>query len=192
MRLGSFFAAVLLAGTLTQPASAQPLQAENLLVPMPKGFKVGAAGRRPNAQIVEYVPADETVESWSRMVTQQIFYGARGIDPDALPNSMTGGWAQACPGGTARKVHAGAENSYPVSIWMFLCPLNPATQKPENMWIKVISGADSLYSVQYAYRSAATAEMVPPTMSYLKSVTVCDTRRTDAKCPEVSGAPSKP
>ena len=159
---------------------------------MPKGFKVGAAGRRPNSQLVEYVPTGETVEAWSRLITQQIFYGARAMDPDALPNSMTGGWSRACPGGAARKVHAGVENSYPVSIWMFLCPLNPATRKPESMWIKVISGADSLYSVQYAYRSAATAEMVSPTMSYLKSVTVCDTRRGDAKCPEVGGAPSKP
>ena len=51
--------------------------------------------------------------------------------------------------------------------------------------LKVISGQDSLYQVQYAYRRLATNEMIPPTMAYLKRVAVCDTRRADRACPKV-------
>ena len=142
---------------------------------------------------VEYVPVGETVQDWSRMVTHQILFGVHKADPDSLPRNMAAGWIASCPGGGAQKVHAGVERGYAVSIWMFLCPLNPATQRPENAWMKVISGDDSLYAVQYAHRSEATPAIVPPTMAYLQRIALCDTRKVEAKCPDMGdGSARKP
>lgn len=89
------------------------------------------------------------------MLTEQVVYGVKSIDPDTLPNTMSAGWRAACPGGEARKIHQGLEGAYPVSIWMFLCPRNPAIRAPENMWMKIISGQDKLYAVQLAHRRDA-------------------------------------
>ena len=164
-----------------RPASA--LQDENLIVPLPAGFKVGFGTRQGQMQITEMVPAGETVQDWSSMVTEQIFYGRRNEDPKTFPTALDAGWRRACPGGSGQELKNVQENGYPVAIWMFLCPLNPATNKPESMWLKVISGADSLYSVQYAYRAAPTREMIPPTMAYLRQVLVCDTRAAPHPCP---------
>ena len=181
----------LLALLSAKTAFAEPLRGENMLVPLPKGFKMGANSHPKGMLVVEYVPQDETVQNWSRMVTQQIVFGASRVDPDALPRSMSPGWASSCPGGSSQKILGAAERGYPVSIWMFLCPLNPATQRPESMWMKTISGADSFYSVQYAVKETASPELISPAMAYLRSVTVCDTRREAAKCPNVTEPESR-
>jgi hypothetical protein len=95
-------------------------------------------------------------------------------------------WSSACPGADVMKIKDVVERGYPVAIWQFLCPNNPKTGKPENMYTKIIGGNDALYSIQYAYRSALTKEVIPPTMSYLGDVFVCDTRLPDRPCPAVS------
>jgi hypothetical protein len=51
------------------------------------------------------------------------------------------------------------------------------------MFLKTISGKDSFYDVQYAYRRAATAEMVTPAVRYLSTVRACDTRLPARRCP---------
>lgn len=165
------------------PRHAEPLKDENLLAPMPNGFKVGYSTRQGGQFIAELVPQAESVQDWSQMVTEQIVFGARNVDPDMLPQGIAANWPKACPGGEARKLAATTENGFPVSLWQFVCPLNPASGKPETMWMKVISGADSLYSVQYAYRKPAAADLIPPTLAYLKRVVACDTRRPDRPCP---------
>jgi hypothetical protein len=56
-------------------ASAQTLIAENLLFSPPKDFKVGYQSSHDNRQITEWVPATETVEDWTQILTVQIFRG---------------------------------------------------------------------------------------------------------------------
>jgi hypothetical protein len=177
------YGAILAVGALLAAAPSPNPKGEFLVTPIPEGFKLGAMDRTPKLQVTEYIPVGETVENWSRIVTEMINQGVPNADPDGLPTVMSKGWTQKCPGGSARKVVGNVENGYRASIWMFLCPSAPGTNKPESMWIKVISGSDRLYSVQYAYRSPPTREMLAPTMGYLKGVFVCDTRRADRPCP---------
>ena len=49
--------------------------------------------------------------------------------------------------------------------------------------MKVISGADALYSVQYAYRRALADDLAGPATAYLHRVTACDTRDASHPCP---------
>lgn len=159
------------------------LQNENLLTPLPSGFKVGFATENSRVTMHEFVPVGETVDDWSRMVTAQIFLGLNNVDPDRFANRLAARWKSGCAGGEAQKIRSGIENGYNFSLWIFTCPLNPGTKKPENMWLKAISGADSLYSVQYAYRRELSKDLIEPAMEYLRKVMVCDTRRADRPCP---------
>ena len=174
----SLMAAIVMAG----PASAA-LQAENLLTPAPPGFKVGSQGSQGPMQAQELVPEGQTVDAWSTMITIQIHHNLQNVDPEAFASALAGRWKSACPMSDAARSMGGVENGFPVSIWLFLCPSNPQTRKPENMFMKVIGGADALYVVQYAYRRPMTKDLVGPAMAYLRDVKACDTRRSDRPCP---------
>jgi hypothetical protein len=72
-------------------AQAQ-LKDENLLAPMPAGFKVGYQGSNKGLVMQEFVPANETVENWSEMVTAQIFLGRRDLDGAQALGIIEQGW----------------------------------------------------------------------------------------------------
>ncbi len=177
--------------TTSPPSTSSPekLKDENILTPMPQGFKVGYDETQQGfGHILEIVPRDETVFNWTQMVTQQTLARLANADPDLLPSRMQDLWAKQCPGGTAQRLSRFSDNGYPAAIWSFLCPLNPATQKPETMWIKTISGSDSFYSIQYAYTRAFSQEMVSPTLDYLSKNIVCDPRSPAHPCPNLTPA----
>ena len=165
------------------PALAGGLRDENVLTAVPTGFKLGDNINQGQMTMAEYVPTRETVNNWSTMITVQIFHGQGGRDPESFASNLGQRWNASCPNGTSVKVVNAYENGYPVAVWSYECPLNPATHKPENMWVKVVAGADALYSVQYADRAPMSPALIRPAMSYLHQVKVCDTRRADRACP---------
>jgi hypothetical protein len=166
-------------------ASAAPLEDENLLVAVPDGFVSGYQAAQGSMTMQEFVPRGQTVETWSRMVTVQVFHNLHA-SPDAFADNLRKGWLGACPGSQVSKIKAGAVNGYAYALWRFTCPLNPSVGKPENMFAKFISGNDSFYSVQYAYRTPFTAKLAPPATAYLGGVSVCDSRLRDRPCPSVA------
>ena len=171
----ALLAAVLVGG----PALAGKLTGENLLTPLPSGFKLGFS---QGGDFMEYVPEGETVRDWSQMLTVSVYRG-KSLDPDEYSKNLAAGWSKACPGGEATKVTSGTENHYAFALWLYACPLNPETGKPETMTMKSIRGADSFYIVQYAHRKAADQTTVTPEAKYLRGVMVCDTRKSDRQCP---------
>ena len=166
--------------------SAGAFQDENLLVAIPSGFQIGKQGEQGPMIIAEYVPQGETVSGWSRMVTVQVFRNMKRFDPNQFADGIRRSWLAACVGSEVHKVTDGLENGYSFSVWLFSCPMNPKTGKPENMFAKFIGGNDALYSIQYAYRADLTKEIIPPTMTYLGGIRVCDTRLPDRPCPSVA------
>jgi hypothetical protein len=182
--LGPTFALSLIAIALLASSPTAALENENLLTTIPSGFKVGSQDKSTRQAIAEYVPEQESVENWSRMVTVQIFYDLKSADPEAFAGKLAKQWLAACSGGGAHKATSNVENGYKFSLWIYNCPRNPQTGKPENMWMKAVSGADSLYSVQYAYRRDMSDELIAPAMEYLRRVIVCDTRRAERPCPK--------
>jgi len=173
--LVAFFAAA-------APAYAQ-LVNENLLVTVPKGFKVGFQDQKNNMRITEMVPADESVENWTEMVTVQIFLGLK-TTPQAFQDRIAKGWVAACKEGGAHAVSGDAENGYPALVWVLSCPRNPATGKPEVTWFKAVAGNDSFYVVQKAFRSMPAQEQMTAALGYLGTVKVCDSRAPERACPK--------
>ena len=166
----------------TYPAKAA-LENENLISPMPNGFKIGYSSNQGQMMVSEFVPNSETVDNWSTMITVQVFHGLGKVPADDFAGRILSLWKPACPGGDGTKIKSDIENGYSFSLWLLTCPLNPKTAKPENMWLKVIQGRDSLYAVQYAYRKELVKELIGPATNYLKGAMVCDTRLMDRVCP---------
>jgi hypothetical protein len=173
---------LLLLPLLAAPATAQ-LKDENLLVSLPPGFKVGFQASKNGMNMQELVPASETVESWTEMVTVQIFMGRRDLDPVRFLATVQQGWLGACKGSAPSRIASVPVNAYVGATMQLSCPLNPETGKPETALFKAIRGSDSFYSVQRAVRAIPTAEQTARITQYLEQVSVCDTRSPAHPCP---------
>lgn len=185
-------AAVIVIGCTTTVTWGQSLiDAENLLFSPPKGFKVGFQSNRDNRLMTEWIPAAETVEDWTQMLTVQIYRGA-GVDSASFLKGIGKRYMDACPGTTAKGIFTGQINGYVVSMLVLKCPNNPGTSKPETTAFRVIKGNDALYSVQRAWRSVPSDQNLDDVMHGLAKVTVCDTRAADHPCPSFDSlVPSK-
>src|SRR5947209_5567994 len=99
-------------------ATAGVLQDENILAPMPAGFKVGYHANSGGQLISEYVPSSETVDNWSTMITVQIFRNLKYYNPDAWAHALADRWKSTCTGGDAGRSAMGSENGYAFSVWL--------------------------------------------------------------------------
>ena len=175
------FAVAVLTALTFAPAHAQ-LVNENLLVKMPEGYKVGWSDRNAQRLMNEMVPAGQTVENWTEMVTVQIFFGLKS-PPQMFRARMGALWSKACPDSLTAPIAEGVEHGYPTEVWMQSCELNPQTKKPEHTFFKAIQGNDSLYVVQKAFKYEPSADEITKWTLYLKAITVCDSRLPDRACP---------
>lgn len=161
---------------------AQALENENLLVALPKGYKIGFQNKTDRGLISEMVPEGETVEGWTEMVTVQIFFGMRDVTPPQYRARLERLWGDACPGSAFAEVKDGIENDYATLTWSQKCPVNHQTGKPELAWLKAVQGKDSFYLVQKAYRFEPSAEQMAKWDRCLDGVRVCDTRLPERPC----------
>jgi len=184
--------AIVLAGSACAAVLAQSLiDAENLLFSPPKDFKVGFQSSHDNRMMTEFVPAAETVEDWTQMLTVQI-YRVATTDAANFLQGIGKRYMDACAGTTAKGIFTGQVNGYVVSMLVLKCPKNPSTGKPETTAFRVIKGNDALYSVQRAWRSVPSDQDLDDVMHGLAKVTVCDTRSADHPCPSFDSlVPSK-
>jgi hypothetical protein len=177
----------LLVSALFPSASAiadSAMQGENLLQALPHGYKIGYQTRQGQMSMSEMVPSDESVESWTSMVTTQVFHGAR-IPADAFQQRLAANLSGACSSANAVKIDAGEEDGYTYTLWQHVCPLNPATGKPEHFWSKTIEGNDAFYSVQFAFRHAPSERDTNLALRHLAGVRLCDSRIRGRDCPNV-------
>jgi hypothetical protein len=150
--LRALLRATVFGAALCAPPARADLVNENLLVAAPAGYEVGLRKKKKESSITEWVPADETVDNWTEMVTVQVFYDLK-VPPEALMRDLEKRWRGACPGaGEAQTIADGVEHGYPARVWLLDCPRNPDSGKREITWFKAIEGNDSFYVVQKAFK----------------------------------------
>src|SRR5271157_5725092 len=175
----------LIGAALCAPPVRADLVNENLLVAAPAGYEVGFRNKKKESSITEWVPAGETVDNWTEMVTVQVFYDLK-VPPEAFMRDLEKRWRGACPGaGEAQTIADGVEHGYPARVWLLDCPRNPDTGKREITWFKAIEGNDSFYVVQKAFKFMPTKEQIVRWVGYLRNVKVCDSRVADRACPQI-------
>jgi hypothetical protein len=109
MRAAVLLCVFILAAFAASAARAD-LENENLLVTAPPGYKVGFSDKKPNMLMTEFVPAKETVENWTEMVTVQVFFGPKAT-PQQFMDDMAKRWRAACP--DAEEAHTVADAPEP-------------------------------------------------------------------------------
>ena len=81
---------------LDRPAAAAFIN-ENLITTAPAGYHIGFQNKGDDGLITEWVPAGETVENWTEMVTVQVFYHLK-TSPEAFMSNLETRWLRNCPG----------------------------------------------------------------------------------------------
>ena len=136
--------------------------------PLP-GFVVGYQAARHGNSIREQVPAGETFQKWSRMVTTQRFAGgARRTDGNGFLQSMIDGLQRACP--RAKVVYRRPVGK--VAQMRVDCPVNPSTALPETFFARAMPGASDMHVAQVAFRRVPSAQDVAWAERYLAAVTL--------------------
>lgn len=179
-----------------------PIAPERILTPMPAGWKVAYHAKDSRQEVQEFVPAGETVEDWSEMVTTKIF---DGLDRSAKAyNTYTmGRFAALCS--DSKKVVGEPEHrsGYVASLAFIECVTSPETRKRNRFVRKVeflvqlaIKGRDALYVVESAWhtddleapRPTDNADLLNRITSRLDGVVVCDDRIEEKRCRAPTGA----
>lgn len=180
-------AAIALVGALlglTSGKASAKLDGENLLQPLPSGFKIASDQAEGHASLTEMVPVDESVDQWTRMVTTQIYRGLSDASFFArYKDQMKERWSKACDVAGTKPFSDGNENGYATHIWLQVCSFKDKQKKPEITLFKFIQGRDAAYVVQMAFHFQPAKTQLAESVEYLGKVTVCDTRREDSPCP---------
>lgn len=180
--LKSLVAALLV---LTVHSAHADLQKENLLIEIPKDYKLGFETKRENMIIAEYVPIDQDVSNWSDVLTAQIFLGLKPPSVKAFQAVGQGMLVKSCQDAKFMDIWQGQENGYAALVWIQLCPHNEKTKRMELTYLKAIQGNDSLYLVQKAFKVDPPKEDQLKWVNFLKTVLVCDTRASEHPCPKM-------
>lgn len=159
---------------------------ENVLLPLPSGYRIGYENKTPRALIVEMVKAGETVENWTELLTSQTFYNPAARTPALFKAAADQAGTRFCPGFESRVFDEDPENGYPAVAWISDCANNPATSKPEWTFFKAIRGKDALYVVHKAFRFEPNNQQIKEASMYLKGVSACDTRTPEHPCPTMT------
>jgi hypothetical protein len=158
-------------GWLSIAAMGQAAPApERLSAPMPAGFRVGFTATQGGQSIEERVPASESVEAWTRMVTIQRLSGLAALGAHRLLDRMGAMWSGSCPGATVSPVEDAVVDGRAVASFSVTCPRNSQTGKPETMFARAFDGASDLHIAQYAFRSIPTAHEAEAATAYLQGV----------------------
>tara|TARA_B110000881_G_C18539191_1_gene497508 strand:+ start:140 stop:685 length:546 start_codon:yes stop_codon:yes gene_type:complete len=149
---------------------------------LPQNWGLGYKVRQKNMLMKEFIPKGQDVKNWSEMLTIQIFHG--GINRTALDfsNGVKHLWAQACPGANFSKNFTRIENGYQAIYWKQICPKNPQTGKPETLSLKIISGNDSFYVAQKAWKSLPLKKDNDLWLGLFFDIAVCDTTIEKHSC----------
>ena len=154
-------------------AISVPAAADELVSPGLHGFIVGFEAANEQQSIREEVPAGESVQDWTRMVTTQRFAGAATrLTPSDFLGVMARNLAAACPGASASPAVAGSLSGNATARFRADCPLLAQTGKPETFFMLVVSDGEDLHVKQVAFRRDPTAADVQWADGVLASVTI--------------------
>jgi hypothetical protein len=169
---------------LASGSATAGLDGENLLQPLPHGFKIASEQAQGHASLTEMVPVEESVDHWTRMVTTQVYRGLSDASFFAkYQDQMKERWSKACDVADTHPFSDSSENGYATHVWLQVCAFKDKQKKPEVTLFKFIQGRDATYVVQMAFHFQPVKTQLAESMAYLGKVTVCDTRRTESPCP---------
>jgi hypothetical protein len=156
---------------LPGPASAQA--DERLVSPALPGFVLGHSAGNSQQSIREEVPAGETVQAWTRMVTTQRFVGlAARATVAAYARNILASLPRSCPGATASPITGLTVSGRPAARIQVDCPRSAGGQ-PETFILLAVAGTSDMHVKQIALRGGTTPAGLAWGRSFLSGTTFC-------------------
>lgn len=147
-RLGLAVAAALMTA-VSGHAQDQPAADKRVSLPAEANLVVGNQKQQGRAVLVELVPAGETVDTFTRMVTLQTLPDMGKIPEKDFLSAFGQRYAQACPKTNVTEVPMGNEG---VSGLRLDCPRHPATNTMETVFVRAMNLGRDLGVVQITMR----------------------------------------
>ncbi|WP_428245592.1 hypothetical protein [Ferrovibrio sp.] len=194
MRIAALLLFLLLPATLL-PAVLRAQEAppaEQLILPPLQNFKPVYQDNGKDKRVVELVPSNQTLETWSERVAIIVYVGVTGKSPKTVAETLQAEWRKDCGKFDSHPVEQQFEKSYPTSIFAMQCidGKSAGRQPNEFLMAKIIQGIDNLYLVQHAWRGEK--DKLPPPLrdekageewaNFVRSVELCDSRLRGQPC----------
>jgi hypothetical protein len=156
------------AGKLDEQGSAVPqalpVFGQLVAFAVPAGFKIVTERTEGNRYIREWVPAGETVDRWTEMITVTGAKGLAGnmsVTPELLVTQIAAGFKHACPDTfSAKRMGAPQISGQQALIVVVGCGtvITSITPRSQAALVVVIKGAADYYTVQWAERGPASGQ----------------------------------
>ncbi len=162
-------------------AAAQGAATERLVSPALSGFVTGHSAANAQQSILEQIPAGETLQAWTRMVTTQRYGGlARRATVAQYIANVRAAVPNACPGAALSPVESLTVSGRPAARFQLDCPRSVGG-RPESFIMLAIAGPSDIHVKQVAWRGGTTAAGLTWGRNYLAGTTFCAaTDRTPA------------
>ena len=156
--------ALIAACTFLASAVALAASGEKLIVPPYPGdpaWKNITNKGNAEQQLLEWIPASQSEADIHDILTEQIFFAAKGADPATFVTNFLNGAAQACDHVRVNGPKRNSENGYPVAYAQVYCAHQKGTSLDVDIFLKAIAGRDALYVVQREFRHPMQPGAVP-------------------------------
>lgn len=168
---------------------------ERFLIALPEAWAEVARSRQQGADVIAYVPRGQDAESWTDMLTLQVYSGMTALPAQAFYERSLANVQKVCDGAQAADMQSGLSNGYPSAFWVLGCGRNRATGVGETSFFRLIQGDGALYMAQRTWRTETYTEGGPPVtpqetqaaIELLSSFSVCNPQAPDHPCPALDG-----
>ncbi len=166
---------------------------EFFLAAPPKGWTLVDKDTQLHIANFKFVPAGESTQQWSQMVTITKMTGESML-PDKYLNQAAEQKAKNCTDYQNQRLPFKGSDGYPTDGMIELCGNNKTSSKGELTVIRTIKGTDHLFAIQKTWRLQPfdlskglpiPKQDIDETVLYFAGAKVCDTRR--GTCPANMG-----
>jgi hypothetical protein len=128
---------------------------EFFLTPVPIDWEVAHARRERQFFHMAWVPADQSAEDWRDKVSVQMFPGRTDTDPAELLDGIATQYDRDCETVLSTQIEVREVRGYETAFRFIGCPRHGRTDGGELALFRTVSGAQSFYLVQRAWRTPA-------------------------------------
>lgn len=146
--------------------------AERLQVLYPKEFKIVHKQSNDAQSIVEYLPKEESLDLWTRMITFQTFKERDGanLEPETFILGMANRMREtACPDATIIPAKNGEQNGYSFSHYVLGC-----SDLNKIIMIKAVKGKHTLYLLQVEFNVRINDQEIRRWTVFLRDAVIVD------------------
>lgn len=175
---------------LASTAVAQTIGERMTMPQFPAGWDQIAANAG-NIEVIQYAPKGQTVGNWRDLITLEVHHGAKTLPLDAIYRRAQSQNRSECEGVVEGQFQSGVNNGFPSAFWTAGCKKRKSGGFGETRYTKVIQGADRVYVLSRAWRTAPYGDKGPDipardienAMAFLSSSVACSDGDAKHPCP---------